>query len=101
MKKNVVYLWQCIKCKEFLKSEDTTLKHCGKLVQWAGGIDGKGIGEIDMNNPMVKINVSGYIEMNQENFDTIMTHDDPYMSLIYSVHMGYCDSSHLEFTTEE
>ena len=100
MKNQPMYIWQCIKCKEFIKSEDIVLKHCGKLAQWAGGIEGKGIGEIDMNSPMVKIHVTGYIEMSQENLDTILTHEDPHTSLIYSIHMGYVNAKELTFDPE-
>ena len=79
-------------------SEETFLKHCGKLVQWISGIEGKGV---NMNSPIVKIKVSGWIEMSQENLDKIMTYSDPHTGLAYSIHMGYCDASNLEFNTEE
>lgn len=91
-------MWQCIKCKEFIKSENTMLKHCGTMVQWINGIEGKGI---DMNSPMVKIHITGYIEMSQENLDTILTHEDPHTSLVYSLHMGYVNAKELTFDPEE
>lgn len=79
-------------------TEDTMLRHCGKLTQWIAGIEGKGV---NMNSPIVKIKVSGWIEMSQENLDTLLTHDDQHTSLVYSIHMGYVDATNLDFETEE
>ena len=93
-----MYMWQCIVCQEYMYSEEVYLKHCGRMVQWVNGIEGKGV---DMSSPLVKIHVSGYIEMSQENIDTILTHDDPHTSLIYSVHMGYVNAKELIFDPEE
>ena len=93
----VVYLWQCIKCREYIYSEDVLLKHCDKLAQWVQGIEGKGI---DMNSPRVRIKVSGYIEMSQESLNTILESDYPHTGLVYSVHMGYTDTQGLEFEPE-
>ena len=98
MKKQPMYMWQCVECKEYMYSEEVYLKHCGRMVQWINGIEGKGV---DMDSPLVKVHVSGYIEMSQENLDTIMTHEDPHTSLIYSVHMGYVNASELIFDPEE
>lgn len=54
-----------------------------------------------MANEKVKIKVSGFIEMSQENFDTVMGYDDPHTGLIYSIHMGYCNANNLIFEPEE
>ena len=91
-------MWQCVVCREYMYSEDVHLRHCGKMVQWINGIEGKGI---KMDSPMVKIHVTGYIEMSQENLDTILTHEDPHTSLIYSMHMGYVNAKELTFDPEE
>ena len=66
MNKQPMYMWQCVVCSEYMYSEDITLKHCRRLVQWIKGIEGIGI---DMNSPMMKIHVTGYIEISQENLD--------------------------------
>ena len=79
-------------------TENTTLLHCGKLTQWINGIDGKGI---DMESPIVKVKVSGFISMSQENLDRLLTHDDIHTSIVYAVHMGYVDASELIFEPEE
>jgi hypothetical protein len=79
-------------------SEETFLKHCGRLTQWINGIEGKGV---DMNSPTVKIKVSGWIEMSQENIDRLLTHSDPHTGLVYSIHMGYVDARNLDFELEE
>ena len=97
MKNQPMYMWQCVVCQEYMYSEDITLEHCDRLVQWINGIEGKGI---DMNSPLVKIHVTGYIEMSQENLDTILTHEDPHTSLIYSLHMGYVNAKELTFDPE-
>jgi hypothetical protein len=93
-KKQPMYMWQCVVCREVIYSEDNTLLHCGRLVQWLAGIEGKGI---DMLLPKVKIKVSGYIEITQESFDVIMGYDDPHTGLVYGIHMGYTDATNLEF----
>lgn len=51
----------------------------------------------------VKIKVSGYIEMSQENLERVLEvyHADAHMGLVYSIHMGYTDASNLEFDIEE
>lgn len=90
-------MWQCVVCQEYMYSEDVHFKHCGRMAQWINGIEGRGI---DMESPMVKIHVTGYIEMSQENLDTILTHDDPHTSLIYSIHMGYVNAKELTFDPE-
>ena len=97
MKKQSMYMWQCVMCQEYMYSEDILLKHCNRLVQWINGIEGKGI---DMNSPIVKIHVTGYIEISQENLDVILAHDDPHTSLIYSIHMGYVNAKELTFDLE-
>ena len=97
MKKQPMYMWQCVMCQEYMYSEDILLKHCNRLVQWINGIEGKGI---DMNSPIVKIHVTGYIEISQENLDVILAHDDPHTSLIYSIHMGYVNAKELTFDLE-
>jgi hypothetical protein len=81
-------------CKKYIYTEDTTLRHCGKLTQWILGIPGRGL---NMDSPKVKIKVSGYIEMSEENLDNILAYDDPHQGLVYSIHMGYCDASNLQF----
>lgn len=92
-------MYQCVVCGENLLTEDTTLFHCDKLTQWVNGLDGKGI---DMSSPKVKINVSGYITMSQENLERILSYEENYQhtALVYSLHMGYVDSSNLVFDTE-
>lgn len=50
-----------------------------------------------MSEKKVKIHVTGYIEMTQENLDVLMSHEDPHTSLIYAVHMSYVDATNLEF----
>jgi hypothetical protein len=97
-KKQSIYMWQCVECKEYIYSEDVLLKHCHKLVQWVKGIEGKGI---DMTSPMVKIKVSGYLEMSQESLDTVLGYEDPHTGLVYSIHMGYVNASNLAFEPEE
>lgn len=92
-------MWQCIVCGEYMYSEETFLKHCGKMVQWINGIEGKGVN--NMESPVVKIHVSGWIEMSQENLNNLMAYDDPHQGLLYSLHMGYCESSNLVFEPEE
>ena len=52
-----------------------------------------------MKEKKVKIKVTGYIEMSQENLDILLSHEDPHMSLVYSIHMGFVDASNLEFDT--
>jgi hypothetical protein len=96
-KKQPMYLWQCIECKEYIYSEDVLLKHCHRLVQWIKGIEGKGI---NMASPKVRIKVSGHIEMSQESLNTIMEYNDPHTGLVYAIHMGYVDASNLEFEQE-
>lgn len=70
------------------------MKHCNRLTQWVKGIEGKGI---NMASPMVKVKVSGYIEMSQESLDVILGHNDPHTGLVYSIHMGYVQAGNLEF----
>jgi hypothetical protein len=96
-KKQPIYLWQCVECKEHIYSEDVLLRHCHKLVQWVQGIEGKGI---NMASPKVKVKVSGYIEMSQESLDTILGYNDPHTGLVYAIHMGYTVASNLEFEPE-
>jgi hypothetical protein len=66
------------------------------LTQWVRGIDGKGI---NMNSPMVKIKVEGFIEMSEENLKIILGYgpESIHTGLVYSIHMGYVDSKGLEF----
>ncbi len=92
--KKPIYIYQCVECKEYFYTFDTTLVHCGKLTQWINGIPGKGI---DMNSKIVKIKVSGWIEISQENLDTILKYEDPHMGLVHSIHMGYVNSDNLSF----
>ena len=98
MKKKPIYLYQCIVCGENFYTDNPMLKHCNKLMQWVKGIPGKGL---DMTSPKVKIKVSGYIEMTQENLDTLLSHSDPHMGIVYAIHMAYTDASNLEFEPEE
>lgn len=79
-------------------TENTLLKHCGKLTQWVRGIEGKGV---DMNSPMVKIKVSGYIEMSKENLNIILGYEDAHTGMVYSIHMGYVKAENLEFDIPE
>jgi hypothetical protein len=89
-----MYLWQCVKCREYLFSENVIERHCGKLVQHIQGIEGKGI---DMNSPIVRVKVSGYISMTEETLEDYLTRNDPHMSLVYALHMGFVDTSKLTF----
>ena len=54
-----------------------------------------------MNSPIVKIHITGYVEMSQENLDSLLAQEDPHTSLIYSVHMGYVNAKELTFDPEE
>jgi len=56
-----------------------------------------------MSGKMVKIKVSGYIEMSEENLKTVLDsyEEDQHMGLVYSIHMGYTDASNLEFDIVE
>lgn len=49
----------------------------------------------------VKVNVGGYVIMSRENLDRILAYDDPHLGLVYSLHMGYTDTSNLVFEPEE
>jgi hypothetical protein len=40
---------------------------------------------------------SGYIEMSQKDLDTILSYNDPYTGLVYSISMGYVEANNLEF----
>lgn len=97
-RKQPVYMYQCVVCNEYMYTEDVLLKHCGKLTQWIKGIEGKGV---NMSSPMVKIHVSGYVEMSQENLDTILKYDDPHIGLVYSLHMGFVSTGKLEFSVPD
>lgn len=57
----------------------------------------------NMPDKKVKIKVSGYIEMSQENLEKLLAsyEADLHMGLVYSIHMGYTDSSNLEFDIPE
>lgn len=91
----MTYLWQCIECGEFIYSGDITLWHCGRLTQWIAGVEGRGL---DMNSPVVKIQVSGYVTMTKENLErSLAGGKDEHMGLVYALHMGYVDVSKLEF----
>jgi hypothetical protein len=94
MKKQPIYLYQCVICGEKIYTENTILIHCEKFTQWLEGIEGKGI---DMDSPKIKIKVSGYIEMSQKNFALLLSHNDPHKSLVYSLPMGYVSTEFLEF----
>lgn len=96
-KKQPIYMYQCIVCRKNFYTDNKIMRHCGKLTQWVQGIEGKGI---DMASPKVKIKVSGYIEMSQEAFDTILGYEDPHTGLVYGIHMGYTNASNLEFEPE-
>lgn len=97
-KKQPIYMYQCLVCKENFYTENTIMTHCGKLTQWVAGLDGKGI---DMGSPKVKVKVSGYIEISQESLDTILGYDNPHTGLVYAIHIGYTDASNLDFELEE
>lgn len=96
--KKPIYMYQCVVCDKNILTEDTTLFHCGKLTQWVNGNDGRGI---DMDSPMIKVHISGYVEISQENLERILSYDDPHTGLVYSLHMGYVKTDNLEFTPEE
>lgn len=97
--KRPIYMYQCVVCGENILTEDQTLFHCDRLTQWVCGLDGRGM---DMNSIMVKIKVSGYVKMSQENLERILSYDESqqHTMLVYSLHMGYVDSSNLVFDTE-
>lgn len=99
-KKQPIYMYQCLVCKENFYTEDTIMKHCGKLTQWVAGLDGKGV---DMTSPKVKVKVSGHIEMSQEELDRLLEayKHDAHMGLVHSIPMGYVNASSLEFEVEE
>jgi len=98
MKKQPIYMYQCIVCRENFYTENTIMKHCGKLTQWINGIDGKGV---DMESPKVKIKVSGYVIMTKENLDNLMNYGNPHQAITYALHMGYVDIANLEYEPEE
>lgn len=98
MKNKPIYIYQCIICKKNFRTENTTAKHCGKLMQWIAGIEGKGI---NVNEKKVKIKVGGYIEMSEENLNILLSHNDPHTGLIYAIPMGYCNASNLDFEPVE
>ena len=95
-----VYRYECVVCRKRMLTHNTTLRHCDILTQWVAGTDGKGI---NMKNSTVKIKVSGYIEMSQENLTRLLEsyEADPHMGLIYAIPMGYTDASNLEFEIVE
>lgn len=99
-KKQPMYLWQCVKCKEYIYSENVLLIHCEKLTQWVEGIEGKGI---NMGSIKVKIKVSGYIEMSQENFNRILEvyNYDSHIGMVNAIPMGYVNASNLDFEVIE
>lgn len=51
----------------------------------------------------VKIKISGYIEMSQEDLDRLLIsyEADQHTGLVYAIHMGYTDASNLEFDIED
>ena len=54
-----------------------------------------------MSEKKVRIKVSGYVEMSQENLNILLEHTDPHTSLVYSIHMGYVDATNLDFDIPE
>jgi hypothetical protein len=86
MKKHI-YMYQCVVCKKNFYTSNKILKHCGTLTQWVSGIEGKGI---DMNSPRVRIEVSGYIEIPQENLDVLMRFKDPHRGIVESISTRLC-----------
>lgn len=93
--KKPVYLWQCVVCEICLYSDNATEKHCGRLTQWVSGIEGKGV---NMSSPKIKIEVGGYIEMSLEDLERVLNYTDSHKGLVYSIHMGFCNSDNLTFT---
>jgi len=88
-------LYQCVVCAELILTRDKVFRHCNKLTQWINGIEGKGL---DMKSEIVEIQVRGSVKMSRENLERILiTYQDEYMGLLYSLHMGYVDSTGLEF----
>jgi len=99
MKKQPVYMYRCEgKCKKYIYTEDTFQKCCGRLMSWICGVEEIGM---DLKSKITKVKVSGWIELSKENLDRLMTHADPHTSLVYSIHMGYCDASNMTFEPEE
>lgn len=94
-KKSPVYLWQCVVCGECIHSENVAERHCGRLAQWVSGVEGKGV---NMESPKVQIQVSGHIEMSVEDLERILGYPDVQKGLVYSIHMGFCNSENLDFT---
>lgn len=91
-------MYQCVVCDEYVYTEDVVSRCCGKLRQWINGVPERGI---NVDSPIVRVNVSGYIEMSKENLERLLNYDDPHMGLVYCIHMGYVKSDNLEFTPEE
>lgn len=87
-------MWECVVCHKHILSEEIFLKHCGKMVMWENGIEGKGI---DMESKIVKVQVSGWIELSQENLERLLAYENQHMGIVYALHMGYVDTEHLEF----
>lgn len=98
MRKLPVYLWECIVCKENFYSENEVVLHCNKLVMWVAGIPGKGC---NLKSKIVKVKVSGWIELSEENLAILLSHNDPHMGILYALHMSYCDASNMTFEPEE
>lgn len=92
-------MYQCVVCGNNTLTNDQTLFCCDRLTQWVCGLDGRGM---DMKSPMVKIHVSGYVTMSKENLERILSYDKDHVhtALVYSLHMGYVDSSNLVFDTD-
>lgn len=96
--KKPIYMYQCVKCRKTFLTEDNTFRHCGMLTSWVNGVEGKGV---NVNSPIVKIKVSGYVTMTRENLNNILAYDDPHTGLVYSLHMGYVNADNMEFDPEE
>lgn len=52
------------------------------------------------NDEIVRVNLSGYIEMKREDLERILAYPDPHMGLVFVVHMGFVNSDNVIFDPE-
>ena len=84
-------MYQCPVCRHTALTNSARFQHCGIVLEWKG--------EKIMLGKMVRIKVSGYVEMREGNLDDILKsyEKNPHTGLLYSLHMGYCNAEGFEF----
>lgn len=84
-------MYQCQTCRKIVLSEKSRFYHCHNVLEWKG--------DNIMLGKKVKIAVSGYVEMTEGALDNVLESykENLHMGLLYSLHMGYCDATALEF----